>query len=101
MSSTRRRGWLNALVRSWFPARRAPVRRRRSTRLQIEPLEDRLTPNAYLVNVSGDSSGRSTGTGSSDGNPLHGDLRFVLNKAIQDQQTDTITFAASLTGQTI
>jgi ELWxxDGT repeat protein len=48
--------------------------------------------NAYLVNVPGDASGLATGAASSDGNPLHGDLRYVLYKAIADHQADTITF---------
>jgi hypothetical protein len=69
----------------------------------VEELEARLTPNAYLVNVLGDGSGLTTGAASSDGNPLHGDLRYVLNKAIADRQTDAITFDAAVfnTQQTI
>src|SRR5262249_54435129 len=58
-------------------------------------------PTAYLVNVTGDTSGSPGGTASSDGNPLHGDLRYVLNKAIQDQGADIIAFASLLAGQTI
>ena len=100
MSRSRTAWWLKALTRSLFPA--APARqRRRSRRLYVEALEDRVTPNAYLVNVLGDTSGSAAGTASSDGNPLHGDLRYCLNQAIQDKQTDTITFASTLTGQTI
>jgi hypothetical protein len=102
MSLSPRRSWLNGLFRSGFAARSARPKRR-SRPLVVEELEARLTPNAYLVNVPGDASGLATGTASNDGNALHGDLRYVLNKAIADQQTDTITFAATVfnTTQTI
>jgi ELWxxDGT repeat protein len=50
----------------------------------------------YLVNVPGDASGLATGAASSDGNPLHGDLRYVLNKAIADRHPDIITFDATV-----
>src|SRR5262249_2258920 len=81
-------------VRSWFrklfarpsarPIRKAPAR----CRLAVEALEDRLTPNAYTVNVLGDTSGSSSGQGTG----LTGDLRYCINRAITDGQTDTITF---------
>src|SRR5262245_52243080 len=88
--------WLKALTRTLVPA--APARqRRRPCRLHVEPLEDRVTPNAYLVNRATDTSGSASGSGSGNS----GDLRYVLNKAIQDKQTDTITFDASLKGKTI
>ena len=66
-------------------------------------LEDRITPNAYLVNVLGDAGATAAGVASSDNNPLHGDLRYVLNKAITDGQADTITFDSTVfnTAQTI
>src|SRR5262249_18790390 len=100
MSRSRTPWWLKALTRTWFRA--APARqRRRSCRLYVEALEDRVTPSAYLVNVAGDTGTTAAGVASSDGNALHGDLRYVLNKAVQDGQPDTITFAASLAGQTI
>src|SRR6516165_5331638 len=92
MSSSRRRGWLQALVRPWFPSRPTPQRRRRRGALQLELLEDRVTPNAYLVNVLGDAGTTASGVASSDANPLHGDLRYVLNKAIADKTPDTIGF---------
>jgi Bacterial Ig-like domain (group 3) len=102
ISLSPRRSWLNTLFRSGFAASAARPKRR-SRPLVVEELEARLTPNAYLVNVPGDASGLATGAASSDGNPLHGDLRYVLNKAIADQQTDTITFDATVfhTEQTI
>jgi Bacterial Ig-like domain (group 3) len=95
MSLSLRRSWLKTVFRSGFAASAARPKRR-SRPLVVEELEARLTPNAYLVNVPGDASGLATGTASSDGNPLHGDLRYVLNKAIADQQTDTITFDATV-----
>jgi Bacterial Ig-like domain (group 3) len=101
MSLSPGRSWLNTLFRSGFAAR--PARPKSSRPLVVEELEARLTPNAYLVNVLGDASGLATGAASSDGNPLHGDLRYVLNKAIADQQTDAISFDAAVfnTQQTI
>ncbi len=98
MSSSRRRGWLNALVRPWSPSGAAPRRRRRARPLQLEHLECRLALSAFLVNVAGDSSGHGTGAPSSDGNPLHGDLRYCLNQAIANQQADTISFASNVSG---
>src|SRR5262249_38754886 len=103
MSRSSSNWWRKALTRTLFRGGpTAPIRQRpRSCRLRLEALEDRVTPNAYLVNVLGDESGLAAGTASGDGNAFHGDLRYCLNKAILDQQTDTITFAASLLGQTI
>jgi hypothetical protein len=64
----------------------------------LEQLEDRITPNSYLVNASGDTSGLADGSGSG----TSGDLRYCLSKAIADQQQDTITFDSSVftTGHT-
>src|SRR5579871_1670989 len=96
MSRSRKLWWLNALARSLFSAR--PARqRRRSVRLRLEPLEDRVTPTAYTVNIAGDTSGSAGGSGSG----TNGDLRYCISQAIADGQKDTITFAASLAGQTI
>ena len=47
--------------------------------------------NIYTVDVLGDS-GNNKGTPSSDGNPLHGDLRYCVGQAIADGQQDTIVF---------
>src|SRR5438128_1563178 len=100
MSGSRRHSWLYRWALSWFPAR--PARqRRRSSPLQVEQLESRLTPNnTYLVNVLGDGvppTGPPTlGVPSDDGNPMHGNLRYVINQAISDHQTDTITFSSSV-----
>jgi hypothetical protein len=91
-----RTGWLKALTRTLFPA--APARqRRRSCRLYLEALEDRVTPNAYVVDIATDASGSPAGSGLGKA----GDLRYCLNQAIQDKQTDTITFTSSLAGHTI
>jgi len=76
------------LARSWG-RRPERHRRRRCWRPRVEELESRVTPNAYTVNLLGDSSGSAAG--SSTGT-YSGDLRYCLNAAIQDQQTDTITF---------
>jgi len=81
-----------------FPAAPARQQRRRRSQLRLEVLEDRVTPNAYLVNVAGDTGSSAAGIASSDGNSLHGDLRYCLNKAIADQQADTITFASNVVG---
>lgn len=56
-----------------------------------------LTVNTYTVNVATDASGTSAGAGSG----FVGDLRYVLNQAIQDAQDDTIVFAPGLAGSTI
>ena len=64
------------------------TRARRSRLLPIETLESRVTPSAYSVNILGDVSGVPGGSGSG----TRGDLRYCLNQAIADQQTDTITF---------
>ncbi len=64
------------------------TRTRRSRLFQIETLESRVTPTAYSVNILGDASGIASGSGSG----TSGDLRYCLNQAIADQQTDTITF---------
>ncbi len=87
---------LMAFARSASPASSAR-QRRRSRRLFVEALENRINLNAYLVNVAGDTAGTASGSGSGDS----GDLRYCLNQAIEDQQTDTITFASSLAGETI
>ncbi|WP_435005355.1 DUF4214 domain-containing protein [Tundrisphaera lichenicola] len=63
-------------------------RTRRSRLFQIETLESRVTPTAYSVNILGDASGLAVGSGSG----TSGDLRYCLNQAIADQQSDTITF---------
>jgi hypothetical protein len=60
----------------------------------MENLENRVTPSSYLVNLGGDSSGLVIGSGSGNS----GDLRYCLNKAIADQQADTITFASNVSG---
>jgi hypothetical protein len=81
------RSRLNVLARSWFGAR--PARQKRRSRpLMVKPLEDRITPNAYVVNVLGDASNSAGGSGSG----MSGDLRYCLNRAIADQHPDTITF---------
>jgi len=54
-----------------------------------------VVPSAYVVNYVGDSSGSSSGHSTGK---LSGDLRYCLDQAIQDQQQDTITFAASVFG---
>jgi hypothetical protein len=96
MTRSRTAWWLKALTRRLFrPA--AARQRRRSCRLYLEALEDRITPNAYVVNVATDTSGSPAGSGSG----TSGDLRYVLNQAIDDKQADTITFAPALAGQTI
>src|SRR5579871_3718576 len=96
MSRSRKLWWLNALARSLFPA--GPARqRRRSVRLRLETLEDRVTPTAYTVNIAGDTSGSAGGSGSG----TSGDLRYCVSQAIADGQIDTITFDPYLTGQTI
>jgi hypothetical protein len=96
MSRSRKLWWLNALARSLFPT--GPARqRRRSVRLRLEPLEDRVTPTAYTVNIAGDTSGLAGGSGSG----TSGDLRYCISQAIADGQTDTISFASSLAGGTI
>ena len=65
-------------------------------RLLLQPLEDRMVPNAYTVNLLTDSaSGSGTGTGTS------GDLRYCITKANANGGVggpDTIQFAAGLTG---
>ncbi len=99
MFSSRRRGSLNARISSWFGARPAAGRRHR-LRLGLEQLEVRLTPSAYVVTVDGDAGSSGSGVASSDGNPLHGDLRYCIDHAIADHQADTITFAASQQGTT-
>ena len=53
-------------------------------------------PRNFVVNVLGDNSGSAAGTPSSDNNPLHGDLRYVLNQAIEDQTADSITFDSTV-----
>ena len=58
----------------------------------LEVLEDRLTPNAYVVNLAGDTGGTS---GVSTG-ILTGDLRNCIYKAINAGGTDTITFNATV-----
>jgi hypothetical protein len=50
----------------------------------------------FLVNVVGDTSGSARGTASSDGNLLHGDLRYCLNQALANQLIETISFAPSV-----
>lgn len=92
MSGFRVRSWLEVLARSWG-RRPERYRRRRCWRPRIEELESRVTPNAYTVNLLGDSSGSAAG--SSNGT-YSGDLRYCLNAAIQDQQTDTITFSPTV-----
>ena len=67
-------------------------RSRRSCLLQIETLESRVTPSAYLVSILGDTSGSVSGSRSGTG----GDLRYCLNQAILDQQADTITFDSTV-----
>ena len=69
-----------------------PTRPRRPRLPHLEELEARLTPNAYLVNVLGDTSGSALGSGSG----TSGDLRYCLHQAIYDQQPDTITFDSSV-----
>ena len=69
----------------------------RSSPAQIERIEPRILLAAYTVNIAGDNGQASVGLGSG----TSGDLRYCLNKAILDQQADTITFASSLAGQTI
>ncbi len=82
--------WLSLSIR---PVRQRKTtlscRTRRSRLLHVEELEGRLTPNAYTVNILGDTSGSASGSGSG----TSGDLRYCLNQAIADQQTDTITFS--------
>ena len=91
---------LKSLASVWFDRPRpARTRVRPTFRPCLEELEDRLTPNAYVVNLATDTSGSNTGTGSG----LTGDLRYVLNHAIVDGQADTITFDPTVfgTAQTI
>jgi hypothetical protein len=79
------RSWIRRLFdRKTRTIRKAPAR----FRPQVEALEDRLTPNAYTMNVLGDTSGSSAGTGTG----LTGDLRYCIHQAIKDGQADTITF---------
>jgi hypothetical protein len=59
MFRSRNRSWLQSLLRSWFPARTAPVRRRRCP-LWLEPLEDRLTPSSYTVTDASDTTGSAS-----------------------------------------
>ncbi|HTU20886.1 MAG TPA: choice-of-anchor Q domain-containing protein, partial [Gemmataceae bacterium] len=87
--------WLSRLVRSW--ASRPLARKPKRTWLRLEQFEARVTPTTYTVNVATDNSGSATGSGSG----TTGDLRYCLNLAITDGQTDTITFASSLKGDTI
>ena len=68
------------------------TRTRRSRLFQIETLESRVTPTAYSVSILGDASGVVGGSGSG----TSGDLRYCLNQAIADQQTDTITFDSTV-----
>ena len=88
MRLTRSPAWVRSLSSRWF-ARTRPARRPRpDVKLLIEPLEDRLTPNAYVVNLTGDANtlgfapngsaqGSSTGT-------FSGDLRYCIAQAIAD-----------------
>ena len=86
---------------SWLSLSKRPIRQRKTTPLSrpsrsrllhVEKLEGRLTPNAYTVNVLGDTSGSASGSGTGSS----GDLRYCLSKAIADQQTDTITFDSTV-----
>jgi hypothetical protein len=96
MSRPRTARWLKALTRSSGPMSSARPRRR-SRGLFVEPLELRITPSAYVVDIGGDASGSAAGTGSG----TSGNLRYCLNQAIADHQADTINFASSLAGDTI
>ncbi len=93
MAGTRK--WWQRVVAAWTqapPRGRRPARRR-SALLQIEPLENRLVPSNLIVTTSSDALSH-TGTS----------LRDALALANTDAATgvsDTITFASSLSGQTV
>jgi len=91
------RRWLQGARKASRPVRGSGARCTRTGRrlLAVERLEDRVVPSAYVVNYVGDSSGSSSGHSTGK---LSGDLRYCLDQAIQDQQQDTITFAASVFG---
>src|SRR5215831_19130867 len=88
--------WYRWIGHTFGLLRRRPIRNitpRRRMGLALELLEDRVTPNTYTVNVLGDASGSSSGTSTG---ALSGDLRYCINQAISDGQTDTITFDATV-----
>lgn len=71
--------------------------RKRSPRLCVEALEDRVTPTTYTVNTTSDASSTPPGTLS---------LRNALSTANSEIKnnpgiSDTITFAANMAGKTI
>jgi hypothetical protein len=83
------------MTRSLFSRQNVPSRRNaRFLGRRIEVLEDRITPNAYTVDIPGDSSGSDSGSGSG----LTGDLRWCIDHAIADGQTGTIGFSPFVFG---
>ena len=65
--------------------------------MRCEPLEERRLLTGYTVTVNTDAGVNGAGVGSS----TSGDLRYCINAAIADGQTDTISFASNLAGDTI
>ncbi len=59
----------------------------------------RPSATTFTVTIPGDTSGTAAGAQGSSG--TSGDLRYCLNQAVQNQETDTIIFASALAGQTI
>src|SRR6516162_5680384 len=84
--------WLRQLQRRWFPRRarrRVPVRR---VRLDLEVLEERLTPSSYTVTDASDTAGSATDV----------TLRYAINQAVSNKDTNAvITLSTDLSFQTI
>jgi hypothetical protein len=83
------RAWVRSLAALWS-RRQRPIRSHVRPRFRpcLERLEDRLTLNAYMVNLATDASGSNAGSGAG----LTGDLRYCIDHAVVDRQVDTITF---------
>jgi Right handed beta helix region len=78
------RGWIRSLVQSWFSPPRHLMRRANAVyRLQIERLEDRVVPSAWLVTNTSNSATTS------------GSLPWAVAQANADTSNATITFDPS------
>jgi IPT/TIG domain len=73
--------WIRSIVQTWFSPPRKPLRRAKALyRLQIERLEDRVVPSAWLVTNTSNSAGTS------------GSLPWAVAQADTDTSNANITF---------